>query len=286
MKPVGIRARYKKYRNVYVRDKFIPLIGEADKYIEDSKKGRATYYHLIEYALELKGIDIRLSILGDNIIFNMFSLNSLKEFQNLCPGSIDRKGIPTKSFGKLFPSCSIHQKSTDRWKIRRETFLKEIGINFASRFIPCMIEAIGAKVDSWKVGESYDLLHEMADTTYDVITVILFGRNVNKEIGNLDYIDSNTMQTSSLQFNIFYTKVSRDVMSTRFLLKSIFFPFLWDYNLTHPYNVHYKNIVTLWNSLKEYLKKSKKEDSLFNRIMKTGEITEEEVNQLILICTF
>jgi hypothetical protein len=140
-----------------------------------------------------------------------------------------------------------------------------------------MIDAIGAKVDSWKVGEEYNLLTEMANATYEIITVVLFGRNVIKDIGNLNYIDSKTMKTTSLEFNEFYTKVSQDVMSTRFMLKSVFFPFLCDYNLTHPYNVHYKNIVTLWTTLKAYLKKSKDEDSLYNRIMKSGEISEEEV---------
>ena len=106
--PMRVRNKYKAYPNVYVRSNFIPIIGEADKYIEDSKKGRATYYHQIEYALQLKGYDIRLSVLGDNIIFNMFSLKALKEFQEVCPSSIDRKGIPTKSFGKLFPNWALH----------------------------------------------------------------------------------------------------------------------------------------------------------------------------------
>ena len=141
-----------------------------------------------------------------------------------------------------------------------------------------MIDAVGAKVDSWKVGEKYDLLEEMANATYEVITVILFGRNVNKEIGNLEYIDYNSGNSQSLPFNEFYTKTSQDVMGTRFLLRNIFFPFIGEYNLAKPFTIHHKNIMTMWNALKQYLKKSKDEDSLYNRLIKSEEINEDEVS--------
>jgi hypothetical protein len=49
---------------VYVSDRFIPLFGDAVKYLDDEKAERVRYYHIIQYGVQLKGYDLRLSVLG------------------------------------------------------------------------------------------------------------------------------------------------------------------------------------------------------------------------------
>jgi len=254
--PLMARGRFAKFRNVHVSPKFTPVLGDADKYIEDMNNGKATHYHQIEYALNLKGVDLRVSTMGRLIIVNLFSAKAIKEFQEKCPGFIDRRSIANTSFGKMFPGSALHLRSTEHWQKRREMLMKEIGINQASRFIPCILDAIGSKVKQWKVGKSYDLLDEIADATFTIISVILFGKNVHEEIGDMEYVNIKTGEIEKLKFNKFFTQLSGDVMSVRFNFKTVFLPFLYDYDLTSPFNTNKRNILEMWRVLRDYLNKS------------------------------
>jgi len=164
--------------------------------------------------------------------------------------------------------------------------MKEIGVNYASRFIPCMIDAIGHRVSTWKSGEKYNLLKEMGNTTFEIITVILFGKNVNESIGDLAYTDCITEQIKPLPFDEFYTQLSRDLAQNRFNLLNIFFPFFNTYNLIRPYSIHKKNIDELWKRLGNYLDKSKDEDSLYYRLVYQQKLEKDKVFHDLLAILF
>ena len=89
---------------------------------------------------------------------------------------------------------------------RRDTFLKEIGVNFSSRFIPMMIETAAERSKKWQKGKTYDLLSEMTDITFTIISEILFGKSVLWEIENSKYEDPNTGEISYLPFNVIFYK--------------------------------------------------------------------------------
>ena len=120
--------------------------------MEDIQQGKVNYYHQLEYALELKNIDIRVSFVASSIYINFFSIKSMREFIKKCPKYIDRHNIAHSGFGKLFPKALMHDHSNDNWKKRREKLLKEIGINFTSKHIPTMINAVGDKIKTWEDG--------------------------------------------------------------------------------------------------------------------------------------
>ena len=272
---IAIR-KYRKYPNVYVNQKFIPLVGEGMLYREDIQNKRASYYHQIEIAGKAKGIDLKLAIVGDKTFIYLISNKALQEFQNLTPKYIDRNNFSRGPMGKLFADSFVHDRSNEKWKKRRDTFLKEIGINFSSRFIPMMIEETAEKSNKWQKGQTYDLLTEMADITFTIISEILFGKSVLRDIENSKYEDPSTGEISYLPLNVIFTKVFKDINSKRFSLKHLLFPCLQRYNLTHPFNVNKRNINEIWRVCREYLEKSEDKESVYARVMMTGEISKED----------
>jgi hypothetical protein len=186
--PWAVRSRFSKYANVHMSEQHVPLYGDASKYMEDVQNGRVSYYHQIEYSQKLKDIDLRVSFVGKEPYVNLFSFTAIKEFIDKTPKYFDRHGIPRNGFGKLFPTAFINNKSDDNWKSRRENTMKEIGINFSSKYIPTMIDAIGGRVETWRDGKIRNLIKEMSDATFEIITNMLFGKNIIDEVGEIEYL--------------------------------------------------------------------------------------------------
>ncbi|CAI2365110.1 unnamed protein product [Moneuplotes crassus] len=277
-KPYFSRRRFKKYKNVYMYDKAPFVIGDASRYMEDMKKNRVNFYHQIEYAMELKDIDFRVSFIADRTFINVFSMRALKEFVQKVPKFIDRKSLANVGFGKIFPRSSVHQKTGAEWRKRRESFQKHIGINFSSKHIPLMIDCIGDRLNTWKDAKSQkndDLLKDMADTTFAVITKVFFGENISEEMGEIEYIDPTDSTTKMMKFDEFYTNLAKSLMGNRFTLKGLLLPFLDYYNLTKPYSTNYQNLQKLWKVLSEYLDKHPEQDSVYNKLINQKGLTKD-----------
>ena len=119
----------------------------------------------------------------------------------------------------------------------------------------------------------------MANVTFNIITTMLFGRNISGEIGKVEYIDSNNYTVYELDFADCYTRISKDIMGNRFTVKTLFFPILNRFDIMTPYNINYKNIRALWKATKEFLAKNREEDSIYNRMLQKEGAEEESVFQ-------
>ena len=60
LKPFLFWRRYKSYRNVFVESKFIPILGDLWYNLDNVKKGKVHYYHLIQKANTYKDYDLRV----------------------------------------------------------------------------------------------------------------------------------------------------------------------------------------------------------------------------------
>ena len=265
IKPFWYRSYYSKFSNVYVSENFIPLVGDAKKYLEDTKNGKVRYYHQIEYALKLSKYDLRLFTAGSMTIINVTSARAFKEFLEKIPEFFDRRSLAHKSFGKICPLSMMFSRTSDNWKKRRESFLKEMGINFASRFIPIMIDSAEERMSTWKQGQKFDMLKEMNHITFKVITIILFGKDVNEQVGTIDYINKEGV-IEKLPFAEFFIVICKDLMSTNMNPRDILFPFLAQYELVKPHSTTYKNRMELFRVLREYLKKSDDKEAVYYRL--------------------
>jgi len=63
----------------------------------------------------------------------------MDEFKNLVPDNLDRAVIDARSIKKLGHETMAEMKSTTEWNERRSSFVRNIGINYASRLIPIIL---------------------------------------------------------------------------------------------------------------------------------------------------
>ena len=108
--------KYRKYANVLVNKKFVPLIGEGVLFREDIQNNKPPYYHQIEKADKVKGIDMKLAIIGNKTFLYLISNRAYQEFQNLSPKYIDRFNFSRNPMGKIFADWFVHDRSNDKWK--------------------------------------------------------------------------------------------------------------------------------------------------------------------------
>lgn len=169
-------------------------------------------------------------------------------------------------------------KSTKNWKLRRDAFTKHMGLSSSSKYISDMISSAEYFMKSWKDGETYDMLSEFNKITFRVITIILFGNDVNEKVGTLEYI-LNDGTTQNLLFADFFIKICKDLMANGQNLIQFFASYLAKKNLVKPYSVNIKNVHTLHKALKEYLAKLTDKDSVYYKLTEQEGLDKEEVFQ-------
>ena len=65
--------------------------------------------------------------------------------------------------------------------------MRTMGINYASKFIPMMIEKFDKVSKNWKEGKWIFFFDEMKVITFEIISSILFGGDIIEKIGLLKY---------------------------------------------------------------------------------------------------
>jgi cytochrome P450 len=283
LKQYLIKRYYSSFPNVYVSPRYVPLFGDAIQYRKDIQEGRPKHYHQIEYALSLGDkYDFRLFAAGNLSFLCLNSRRAFEEFGKVVPDKVDRHTLAQRSFGKLCPKTLLFEKSTENWRKRRDCFMKYMGLNSASKFISSMLDASEEIISQWKVDGQKDstpvylnMLQEYNKITFKIITVILFGKDVNEKVGQLEYI-TNDDSTETLSFSDFFIRVCKDLMSTGQNLVGIFLPVVANYNLVKPFSTNIKNVDILHKALKAYLKQSKDEDSVYYKLIEIEGLDEEE----------
>ena len=191
--PFRKRQHFKKFKDVWVSQKFIPLYGDFKRLKEDyMDKGRFAGSILKDICLEHPDKKAYFIILGMDDFLYIRDPALLSEFQKLVPDVIDREPIDTKSFGRVGGTGGFGQEKTNDYLIkRRETLIKTIGINFSSRFIPIFLKHCKQEISSFKVGDTVDM-SELANTiAFEVICEILFGEDIRHKLDLANYTDAN-----------------------------------------------------------------------------------------------
>eukprot|EP00343_Euplotes_focardii_P006072 CAMPEP_0205815046 /NCGR_PEP_ID=MMETSP0205-20121125/20494_1 /ASSEMBLY_ACC=CAM_ASM_000278 /TAXON_ID=36767 /ORGANISM="Euplotes focardii, Strain TN1" /LENGTH=309 /DNA_ID=CAMNT_0053100321 /DNA_START=76 /DNA_END=1001 /DNA_ORIENTATION=- len=263
--PYALRRKYGKYPNVVMSKKYTPLLGEYSVIRELAKQNKYQGYFAIEDSLNNPQADFRLTFSGKIPYFMVTSSKSLDEFKKLVPKDIDRWDYTIKSFGRMSIGSLDQLRSNSEWRKRRDAIMKTIGINFSSRFIPLMLSKIKKAADNWKVEEFIDFGTEMKNVTFEIITEILFGRDIKDKIGLHDYKDFNGKVTQK-DFQDYFLTLTKDTIRAKNQLHSIMFPFLVHNNLFKPNNIVQENVVRLWDFLNKFLSENKDDNSVFSRV--------------------
>ena len=242
------------------------------------RENKVGYYTIISDALSNKAVDLRYAQMGSLHVIHVASLQGIHQFQDLLYDKIDRSDLFRNFIGKLNPGSLDQIRTNPNWKKRRESFMKVIGINFASRYIPTMIECLHKQMKKWKLNTELDFSSEISQATFNVMAIILFGNDFHDTIGKPKYTHLDG-KTEDLEFCEFMNRIGGDLVKGYYSLGSMIFPILNSKNLCKPHTINIKNCAELRRVLNEFLDTTKDSESVYSQIKS---IQDYDSNELLV----
>jgi cytochrome P450 len=284
--PYFIRSKYRKYKNVAQSEDFQFMKGDLVDVERNTLQNKYRYWHYAEASAQKDHPDIYIKFLGNKPMYLMFSVQAVAEMNKLQPTKIDRDEYFLNLFiGKIFRNSFAQKLSDNNWKDRRNTSMKTLGINFASRYIQTLIGILDEEVKTWKVGSEFDFTTTFSSILFLFTCKTLFGNDVNIKQKKLKYKNSNgefeevTMETMIQKLAMdYYMGLMRPICTI--------FPFLITNDLVEPFKRSIENVRELERILKEYLSESKDDNSFYAKMKATGRFTEEEMVGDLLLMLF
>ena len=133
----------------------------------------------------------------------------MDEFKSLVPNNLDRAVIDARSIKKLGYETMAEMKSTQDWYERRSSFVRNIGINYASRLMPIILRQCENTFSKLRPGK-LNMSEEASKLTFDIITSILFGEDINTTMDLCPYYDPATKQILQLNAHDSITRLAED----------------------------------------------------------------------------
>ena len=274
-----------KHANVSKTDKFYPLIGDTAIVLKNRSENKYYFWDHIEEAVSGKNYDIKFGSRGSDTRYYMLSPQAFKQFAEHVPHSIDRSPLFNRFFGRVSPESIGSLRATEAWKKRRSAATSTIGLNYASRYIPKMIESMTSLIDKWKEGEWMNLNKEISDMTFDIICSILFGMDINDKIETCNHLSLDGTITQ-MKFAEFFPRIIEDIMQSVQLPLGLMFPFLIDYDLIEPFKTIQKNADECRRVVNNFLETSSDKQSVFRKLVDEHGISEDEALQDIIALLF
>ena len=246
---------YQRYHNVTMTPKFVPLLGDSAVVLKYKNENKYMFWEHIQNGVDHPECDIKFGLRGSDIRFYITSSEAVKQFINCIPTNADRGTEQNRFFGKLAPLAFGSLTSTQNWKDRRNAITSCIGLNYTSKYIPLMISSLETTISSWKPNQWLDFNEELSSATFNIVSTIFFGMDMDSKIEKVTYTELNDSQIQ-LPFKEFFIKLVEDIVKSSMNPLSTFFPFVIEYNLCKPYTTIEKNCVELRAVLKRFLDRS------------------------------
>ena len=267
--PWRVRQKYKNYKNVGMSEKFHPMLGDIALIVQNENNNKFRRQIFIDLGMQKPHLDFYIFQPGPITLFSLVSIQAFDEFEKLMPHKIDRHDHREFPFVDIVEGSFALNQSNEDWDERRKTIMKTIGINYASKFIPLMIQT----VDKWLVGvkknESINITIEMQKITFKIISIILFGSDI-ENMEPVLYQSPFDGSRKHLSFEEFFFALSKDIFDTYFSVKGRLFPILIKLNLIEPYKSNLVNKESFFKALNEFLSKSKDSDSVYRQVKDSG----------------
>mmetsp|Transcript_24842 Transcript_24842/g.27501 ORF Transcript_24842/g.27501 Transcript_24842/m.27501 type:complete len:460 (-) Transcript_24842:31-1410(-) len=221
--------------------------------------------------------DIRLGTMGPDIFFEFMSPQALSELNKLIPEKVDRHTSKNgMQFAQLFPNTSALKRSGKIYKTHRQVFLKLLGFNYASKYIPKMLHVIKEKVESWEEGQTINALAEMGDVALKIIVMIAFGKDINNQIRPMNYIHKDG-RIEQMDFYHFFPTLMYDLLIAQHIPINVVFPIIFQKGWLYPNNINQKNCDELRSTMKDFLTHLKDEDSVYRQLIDHEGFTQEDI---------
>ena len=158
------------------------------------------------------------------------------------------------------------------------TFLKNVGINYASRFIPIMCDTLESFTSKWKSGEELNMSREASLLTFDIICKILFGQDLHEQLELCQYTNPKTGETSTLEMHDALEKISLDCSFAALVPYNVIFPWLVKYDVGKLNSTNTKNGDDFIRVIKNFLETTKDKDSVYYKVLReASELDKQEV---------
>jgi cytochrome P450 len=256
---------YKKYPNVYVSKKFIPLLGDLKEFLDAKKDNKVWYIYIREDNTRFEGCDLQVRIQGITPLMTIVSHKALNELISLQPDKIDRKLI-TRAFAKMAPKGFAFYPSTKLIKERRIRMTKIFGLNSSSRYINVMLKFSKLTLDQICNEKEVDIMYKMNVLTFMTFTNILFGKDVESLIEQTRPFINKNGTVEQLKLRDIFLHLTKDFVEEVFHPITLMFPFACDYNLAGVYRRNKKNNDTFKDACREIIKASKDKNSIANEL--------------------
>ena len=285
--PYFVRAKYRRYRNVAQSKDFQFMKVDIVEIEANARRNAFLYWHYAELAAYGEHHpDIYLKFTGPTSMFLMFSPKALHEFKKLQPEKIDRDSyFINRVVGKFFYKSLLQEKSTEHWKDRRNTAMKTLGINFASRYISTLVDSLDACVKKWKVGEKFDFTAAFCETQFQFTSQMMFGKDFN--LNNLEFHYHNESgQLETVNMHTIFNKIKMDTYAGFLKPIGVMFPFLNDYNIAPTYRRIMRNVRELEKGLRAFLATTTDSESYYSQIKNMNKYTDDEIVADLILMLF
>ena len=148
-----------------------------------------------------------------------------------------------------------------------------------------MISSLETTISSWKPNQWLDFNEELSSATFNIVSTIFFGMDMDSKIEKVTYTELDDSQVQ-LPFKEFFIKLVEDIVKSSMNPLSTFFPFVIEYNLCKPYTTIEKNCVELRAVLKKFLDRSSDETSVYKQLVNKYNINEAQALQDIMSLLF
>jgi cytochrome P450 len=273
--PLKFRAKYSKYKNVYMAPKFTPIAGDMMNHSNDEKAGKVHYHHKKELANEINKYDLKIQIEGITPYMLVVSTQAIKEFIVHQPANIDKVHV-MKGFMKMFVGSFGVHGTTSKTMLRRKTFSSMLSLNNSSKYIPTIIGCCDSILKNLRPGD-VDFQHEMSGITFNIFCKVLFGNDVQNLIDQTLPFDIGDGSTKEISMQEYFIRNCNDYLEEYYNPLATMFPILSSKGLYKQFGINDKNYLTFCNAMRDMLKKSKDKDSIFSLIRESGEFSEEDI---------
>ena len=146
-----------------------------------------------------------------------------------------------------------------------------------------MIDVVDDWIRKTPIGEQLNLTNEMNKIVFRIITKILFGRDIDK-MENWAFVSSKDNTVSNLSFEESFFRYGREEKEGHFLIRGRVIDLLREKSLIEPYKTNNRNKHEIDRKLKNFLKFSKDDQSVYKQLVSKNQFTEDKIyNDMMLL---
>lgn len=267
VKPYRSRQYYSQFKDVTMIDKFYPFFGDykvmSQQFIE---KGKFIGHYIRDFAFQEGAPKFTLVQWAFSSHLAVNDPETISELEKLVPTCLDRFPIDNTGHGRIGGTGGIAQiPSTDQYKLRRETWMKIMGVNYASRFIPTFIKYLEQNFNKLKEGDTADVSQMISSITFEIICTIIYGKDTEEKLELCNYEDP---QGNIQKLNLYecIMSIASDCNRAAQRLTSVLFPLTVEYDIGQENARNTRNNNEIIRVLKNFINSSEDKTSVYHLV--------------------